>query len=180
MIIIYEIPILLIALIVLGILGIGMQYVNTIMVICVITYVLFEMLFVYGVLHNSKVNMLKNKNVDNKKVKKMWLSMYICALFRILIITITLCLTLGTYVDKIENGSFFDMLFGWGDGILTYLSFGLVSCISWFIALKIGGNVFDGYGGEMTTKKVVIFNIFQIVSSLALCTFVIAKHINLI
>lgn len=167
MIIIYEIPILLIVMLVLGVLGIGMQYINTIVIVCVITYALFEMFWVYGVLHSSKENMLKKKNIGRQRVKRIWFSMYICALFRVLVITIALFLSLKGEATRITEGSFFDMLFAWGDGIFTYLIVLLCTCVSWGISINIGGNAFDGYGADLTNKRVVLFNIFQILSSVA-------------
>lgn len=153
MIIIYEIPILLIVMLVLGVLGIGMQYIDTIVIICVIAYALFEMFWVYGVLYSSKENMLEKKNTGHQKVKRIWFSMYSCALFRVLVITIALFLSLRAEATRITEGSFFDMLFAWGDGIFTCLTVLLCTCVSWGVSIKIGGNAFDGYGADLTIKE---------------------------
>ncbi len=163
--IVYEIPILFIVFIALGILGIGVEYIDTIFIICVVAYALFEMFFV-NKLYYAKETWLKKEGVSHQKIKKAWFSMYACTLFRVLVVTIAFCLSLKVEVTRITGDSFFGMLLGWGNGIFKCLFAALCTSISWVLSQIICFKELEGFGTEIKNTRIVLFNIFQILSSL--------------
>lgn len=149
----YEIPYLLIIFVFLGILGQLSMNVDTIVVVAVIAYVLFEA-FWFFILQSSKKELLSKNNVNHRGIKKAWNSMYLCALFRVSVVTVALFFSLRTEAVKISDGSFFDLLGGWFNGIIKCFIAVLCSIVSWQIEVAER----NGYNKE----RLVLFNIIQI------------------
>lgn len=152
----YEIPYLLIIFIFLGVLGNLNMNVDTIVIVLVIAYVLFEA-FWFSMLQISKKELLSKNNVDHQGVKKAWNSMYLCGLLRVAAITVALFFALKDEAFKISNGSFFDMLCGWINGIFKFCISVLCSIVTW----QVGASIADERN-SYNKGKIVVFNIIQI------------------
>lgn len=152
----YEIPYLLIIFIFLGVLGNLNMNVDTIVIVLVIAYVLFEA-FWFSMLQISKKELLSKNNVDHQGVKKAWNSMYLCALLRVSTITFALFFSLMAEAAKISDGSFFAMLGGWFNGAIKCFIAVLCSIVSWWVGVLIAEE-----RNSYNKGKIVLFNIIQI------------------
>lgn len=170
---VYEIPIILILLVFLGILGIMEIYISTIAKILVVIYLLMEAFSIYFI--RISRNEHKERYKSNSYIlKKVWISMYICSVLRVIITCIALYYSLMSDARLISEGSFSESLKGWYNGFVD----AFVALVGWFgsffVQVLVLGDI--NYGKDLNKNKVVILNIAQILGALIIGFVFLLNH----